>query len=51
MVVEDSRRVLWVSLILLSGGGLGTYFRAGARSARCDLAILDLTITIYDHRL
>jgi hypothetical protein len=39
------------SLILLSGGGLGTYFRAGVRSARCDLAILDLTITIYDHRL
>ena len=39
------------SLILPSGGGLDTYFRAGVRSARCDLAILDLTITIYDHRL
>lgn len=38
-------------ILLLSGGGLGTCFRAGARSARCDLAILDLTITIYDHRL
>jgi hypothetical protein len=48
---QRRRRGLGSSLILLSGGGLGTYFRAGARSARCDLAILDLTITIHDHRL